>query len=314
MTRRSNRTLNVRRAFSSERFGEAAHGMGELRSLVDHLHARFTTRAERRVLVGDKVVQCFSTRPEAGYTLLHFIAHVPEDPVAVVQHTKDDLGYVAAPEGTDFVDAELFVLVRGNDVFFSRTTLHETALCTYVCSLGERAGLDPDQLTFALLKRVHVDKLRRIADEGVASIHMDASAHAASVAAAEHESRRVRRSILAAAWVAAKEEAGFKPSDEVPDDEDLMVEVLLRFDGRGGAIAQKPLINLAREVASDPDRESGFSIRTLQGNTYRSEDVMLTKTVSLPRYAKSVSHLDVWRELEVYFQEIGSAPPEDVVS
>lgn len=312
------RTLTMRSAVSATDFCAKAGSHGSLESLLRHLHGRFKTIAERRALTDGQVVEGRNIlRSRTGHTFLHFVAYTPDDKISVVPEAGDvsdaDLALVAPPKNADFLDGELMLLVKDNDVLMCRSDLSESAFLSYVSQLAQRARVSSVDSTFHLMKRADVDKLEMIRNEGVKSVSMNAIANEASITRlkrgrVEHESfsKRVVGSVL------EEISAILGLEDDIPAEaENLKVEVLLSFDKRKGTdIDQRQIEFIAEQMLAD-EKNDGFAIETLTGRKIRADDIVLSKPVKFAAYGKSVQHKEAWAALRAFYDELTAKPLKD---
>ncbi len=245
------RTLTMRTAVSPTDFGQAGGGLGSLQALLAHILDTFATVGERRVQSEGQIIELrHSDEDIDGNQLLHLVAYTPDDRISIVPRADDvaaaDLALIDAPENSEFLDGELMVLVRENDVSLCRSGISENALITFVQLLGERSGQVGVNCSFGLMKRADMDKLELIRRDGIKHISMNALAHAASVDHVERVS--VKQRFLGSVVDELKALAGME--GEIPDEaENLKVEVLFTFDKRNGTeLDQRELAELAEQV------------------------------------------------------------------
>jgi hypothetical protein len=303
------RTLTMRSALSLTNFGILHGGHGSLEELLRWLHKKYDTVPQRRARSGSMIVEARNVDDgnKRLPVMLHLVGYTPDDQISIVPNAPDKaeaaLALLKAPKDAEFLDGNAMILVRDNDVLICRSGLGESALYDYVYELSQRAKLKAANTSFRLMKRVDVDKLELIREEGVAHISMNAIAHETTL---EHIKRKsVRKRLAARAWEEVQAILGME--QEVPKDaENVKVEVILSFDKQEGtAIDQKQLTSLAERVLQDGDDE-GFSIRTLKGRTLRAEDIVLSKPVAMPAFGKTVKHTDAWNELKAFYAELNA--------
>jgi len=253
-----------------------------------------------------QVVEVRNTRRiRGGPTLIHLVAYTPDDQISVVPRAGDedaaDLALIDPPEGAEFLDGELMLLVRDNDVAICRSGLGERGFLAYVFHLAERSGIPRGDALFQLMKRADINKLEMIQREGIKRLSMNSLAHSASVERARRET--VKEKILGNLLDEVKAIIGV--DEMIPQDaENLKVEVLLSFDKRRGTdIDQRQIAHLAERVLAE-DEDEGFMIETLSGRKIRAEDIVLSKSVQIVAFGKSIHHDDAWGELRQFYGEL----------
>lgn len=304
------RTLTMRSAVSMTNFGAANGGPSSLGNLLRQIHGAFGTIRERRARFDGQVVEGRNILEDRnGMNLLHLVAYTPDDQISIVPRAGEeaaaDLALLEAPENTEFLDGELMILVKDDDVALCRSGLAEGAFASYVLQLAERHGLDSTDATFHLMKRADVDKLAMIQREGVKQLSMNSLAHEASIERARRET--IKEKVLGSLLDDFKAILGIEAI--VPQDaENLKVEVLLTFDKRRGTeIDQRQLSFLAQRMLEE-NEEDGFMIETLEGRKFRANDILLSERVSIPSFGKSIHHMEAWGALRSFYDKLSERP------
>lgn len=92
--------------------------------------------------------------------------------------------------------------------------------------------------------------------------------------------------------------------------ENLKVEVSLSFDKRHGTQVDKDSLQALAETVLAEDDE-GFQIETMTGRKVRAADILLSKSVEMQDFGKSVHHQEAWRHLLEFDAELRA--PGDAV-
>ncbi|QDC00350.1 hypothetical protein [Mesorhizobium sp. 8] len=298
------RTLGLREAYNINNFGAESNGPGTLEAILRNAHKDESTVADRTILSGDLVVQARNFRNEASYQLLHLVAYVPDDKMQVVPLAADaGLQLADPPENTEYLDGEMMLLVQGNDVLMCKCGLSESVFLNYVEQIGMNSGFSHEVSRCTLGKRVNIDKMALIAKEGVHRLTMNAVAHSVSVDEAERST--IRRRFTGSVLDELRDILGLEA--EVPEEaENIKVEVSLSFDKRHGAELEKRQLQTIAESVLD-EGDEGFSIETMTGRKVRSNDILLSKTVTMSSFGKSVRHEDAWGFLIEFNAELRAA-------
>lgn len=303
------RTLTLRTAVSISDFGAANGGPGSLEAVLQRVHRRFNTIRQRRARFEGQIIEGRNVEHGRDISLLHLVAYTPDDQISVVPRAGNraaaDLALIDPPQNAEFLDGELMLLVRENDVAICRSNLGERAFAAYVHHLANESGMDGADAAFQLMKRADIDKIAMIQREGVKRVAMNSVAHAAAVDRAQRET--VRETILGNVLDEVAALLGLE--GDIPDDaENLKVEVLFTFDKRRGTeIDQRQLAYLAQQMLAE-DEDEGFMIETLEGRRFRAQDIILSKPVRLNAYGKSVHYVDAWGELRAFYNELQRRP------
>lgn len=300
------RTLTLRTALSAADFGGGNGGPGSLANVLRDLHGQFDTVPERRAMAEGRVIEGRHVhRDPDGMTLLHLVGYTPDDQVSIVPQAGEvaaaDLALLDPPANADFLDGEIMLLVKDNDVAICRSGLGEGAFISYVFQLAERYEMDVAAVAFQLMKRADIDKVEMIHREGVKRLSMNAVAHQVSVQHAQRVSMRER--VVGEVWDEIRAVLGL--DEKVPQDaENLKVEVLFSFDKRRGTeIDQRQISFLAEQMLAQED-DQGFMIETLAGRKVRAEDIVLSKPVRIPAFGKSIHYNEAWGALRAFYAEL----------
>lgn len=294
------KTLSVSRAINVRGFGADENGAGSLENLLKIIHPDGCTIQERSIDLDGVVIQARHFRNADDHHLLHLVAFTRGEHIQVAPSQIDDLRLEPPPADADYLDEEMMVLVRGNDVLICRCGLSDGAFTSYVERTALRFEIQPELSRFALGKQIDMNQMEMIVREGVHQLKFNAVS--SSVAAQEAERRTVKKKLVGSVLDELKDILGME--GEVPEDaENIKVEVALSFDKRaGGAIEREQILNLAQSVLHEEDQ--GFAIKTMSGKTIRAGDVLLSTKVRMPKFGKSVRHTDAWNHLAAYDHEL----------
>ncbi|WP_116654439.1 hypothetical protein [Pelagibacterium sediminicola] len=303
-----NRTLSLREAVNVNKFGADNGGPGTLQNILKLAHPDGCNIDHRTFDTGQSVLKVLNFERSAKYELIHLVAYTPNDRVQVVPvaggSVNIGLELAQAPDQTEFLDGEMMLLVRGNDVLVCRCGLPDGALIDYVEHMASHLGIGTDLSRFSLGKRIDMDKMAMIVEEGVHRLRMNAVAHSVSVDHAERET--VRKRMLGS--VLDDIRALLMMEGKVPEEaENLKVEVSLSFDKRKGGDVERQQIQELAETVLDED-DAGFVIETMTGRKVRANDILLSKTVSMEPFGKSVRHTEAWGHLIEFDSELRAVP------
>jgi len=293
------RTLSFRTAVSLSDFSGMDGNVRTLQNILDNLHQRYTTVAERQVNIGGQVLQVRNLESRGGSSLIHLVAFTPDDSIAVVPDAAigalaADLILTDAPDQTEFLDGEIMFLVNGNNVGLCRCGIGESKLYLYLEEMARRAGYDTINLAFKLYARADVNKMAQVLAEGVHKLSMNAIANEVAI-----DAETAVDSLLSTILRDAKALIGFEPR-AAEDIENLKVGVSFAFNKiNGTAIDQESLTRLAQRILDED--ESGFVIETLAGNRFKADDVLLTRKVNFEPFGKSIYYRTAWDQLALFY-------------
>lgn len=293
------RTLSFRTAVSLNDFTSIDGNVRNLQYILDDLHQRFTTVGERQVDIGGQILQVRNLEANNGSSMIHLVAYTPDDEIAVVPDADDvpvaDLILTESPKETEFLDGEIMFLVNGNEVGICRCGIGESKLYLYVEELARKASYDTASLAFKLYPRADVDKMAQVMREGVHRLSMNAIANEISI----NEADTAVESLLSASLRELRALIGLEPRG-AQDIENLKVGVSFDFHKmKGTAIDQQSLTNLAQRILDED--EHGFVIKTLLGNRFKADDVLLTRRVNFEPFGKSIYFRSAWEQLVIFY-------------
>lgn len=269
--------------------------------VVKKINTVFKTPADRRAMAGTRVIECRGYREGEDVLGLYLVGYVPDDSVGIVPHKADGLELTGPPENSDFLDGELMALIARDAIIVIRLGMYESVLNSYLAGLAVPAGVDIEDARFLFKNRTDVDKLKVIKEDGVASVRFDGVASAAAVKDEANGADGVIQGLVNKVWNEIQA-LTYGEEAEKPDNENLKVEVFLKFDKRNGtAIDQQEIKDVAESVSDEGD---GFEIVTLSGFKIKPEDVLLNKRVSFTKYGKSIAFNDALDQMTTYYHEL----------
>ncbi|ADU63420.1 MAG: hypothetical protein KUA35_10290 [Pseudodesulfovibrio sp.] len=278
-------------------------------------HRRVTTVADRTFTIDGQEVKCCheerkrdpSTKERRQY--VHVSVSTPGEPVSLVpqggQNKEVDLGTAVPPQGNDFMDGDLMLLVQDNHVLFCSTGLRVSKAKEYLMHLLEKTGQPEEALAFSLVSVADVDKVRMIREKGVKRLHLSAGLFPATLDHLKRTTNTMSEKVVKAVTeefleICKKDESLAQYSEA----ENLTAEIILKYDRRfkGGELGQKRIESLA-EMAVD-EGDDGFKIVTGDGETISASTITLRKEIKVPKYGKTVRHESVWAEMRTYLKEL----------
>lgn len=284
-------------------------GKGPLETYLVDAHTR-RPHIENRTIEDEHqmVLECREFKYKAGVgAFLHIAAYTPGEQASVVPRLRGvssgDIKTVEPPDGCEFMDGDTMVLVAGNHAIICSSGLHEKHAERYMCRIIETAGVEQHAEKFSLCKTADVNKIALLNRQGVKSISLNASLHSATM---DHLERTTVSKKLGGGM--ADQLLALISRDQEQIDleqaENLSLKLTLSFDRRrnGAAFGREKLESLAKRMVEEDD--DGFTIETLSGESVKSDDIILKKKISLPKFGKTVYCCDAWREIENYYLEL----------
>lgn len=303
MNKQRTKTLSYRRAVW---LNTQPNSKSTLETYIAQAHKKLTRIGQRKISYGDgqilKAIRLKKGKPR-GY-FLHIVAETPGDlasTISVADDNKPDADVVPAspPKGSEFMDGDFLVFVRGNNVCMCSTVLHDGALALFLRELFDKAKLPSESKRFDLQKIANVQKLKLIQAQGVKSIEFNASVYDASL---KYINRNDTPSILGSA---AQQINAILGKNKAPNAEDLTIQVGLNADGRivkTGTSAAKTLDDLAKDLINAND--DNYSIITRSNHRITFKEVFVRTKASIPKHGKSVNQSHAWNALQNFHNNL----------
>jgi len=209
-------------------------------------------------------LRCIVVRRDAGQnqSYFHFIIYEQGSCAAVVSLVNTDLAEVDPPDDSEFIESQLFLLVRGNNALY---TTHNKALRdgsvngTVLNFVGQHFG-EPE-CQFHLMPEFNEAQLQTVFDDGIDHIDLSLGSFAETIESLKHGGRIPEGSILDGL-------REFFGNHNDPDDDRAAAKVKARiklmpsrsWDHRD---VKSYLSSFAMSVTEDHDE--GFTIVTKSG-------------------------------------------------
>lgn len=283
-----------------------------LQDVLDEAHAHLSTTSERTFSYQEgKTVGLAWKQKRNSHALGHLAYFVPDQPTSLVPipsgHASDDTDEHPPPPGTNFLEGDIFYLVRDDQVLLCPSETREAALSAYFESLVDRRLGRSLAAAMSLEPVAQYDKVRLLEQEGVKKLRLKASLYEASV---DHLERTTVRKTLLGTFTDTLRDL-FRGDEELQDieaKENLMVRLEISFDSRkrGGRLGKRRIEEIADKVVRDGEKE-GFSIVTGTGKILTPEEIRLSKQAYIRAHGRSVDRDDAWRKLEEYYRDLARA-------
>lgn len=308
MVKERQKALRYRRALFNRPRGQPAPRTLEF--YLEEAHGKFKTVATRRVeLDGNFVIEVRHQQRRRGVgLLLHVTAYTREEPASVVPQVtaRDDEAPISTtppPNGTDFMDGDLHILVAGDDVIMCASGIRERKFEEYCSIIFDRAEFPPVAGMFHLEAVANANKLKVIEDEGVKEIKLDAVSYVATGQQLKRYSlrRTLRDEMLDTLRALFGDDPGVQ---DVADAENLSAQIVLKFDRRkkGGELSAERMSGLAKRLVDEGDE--GFTIRTMGNTTLGYNQISLQRPAKIAAYGKTVQRDAAFRELVSYYTDL----------
>ena len=156
-----------------------------LEKLLRNSHEMYDTVGKRTFKIGSgseiKCAHYSDDKPE--HILLQVVGYVPGQPTSTVSKKPNSKNSKVeaepAPDGKDYLDGDIFVLVRGNHIILCPSGVRESVADTYFRKILNKSKNGTESLS--LEKIAKTSKAKMIKEEGVKEIRLGASLYEASV-------------------------------------------------------------------------------------------------------------------------------------
>lgn len=294
-------------------------GDESLEERLREAHSQFTTVGQRTFDTthgGQIKAANFVDKTNVGL-LFHIAAYVPGQPTSTVSKSprakKSKVDAEPAPEGKDYLDGDVFVLVKEDHIILCPSGVRESAAEVYIRKILTKKGVETECLEME--KVAKVSKVKMIKEEGVKEIRLGASLYEASLMEVDESAPNILGIKRILADQIERLFAEDPDLDEIRERENLNIEIVIKFDGRNARKHQKDigygesgrnrLMKTSDKLLRESDAgEDGFVIVTNSNNEIRSEDIRVSDTFRVKTLGKSLSPSDAWARLEEYANQL----------
>lgn len=241
--------------------------------------------------------------PESG-VFIDFVTYTEGEQASIVRQQGEqegELDVANAPEGSEYMDGNMFLFVKGDHLFFCASRLYERAIDVFLMKFIEEAGLDCP--VFELKQVTNEDTLRLLLSEGVKRVTLNTTIYKAAYDRRYQESVSPARRGLST-LVGALGLADERDMDEAAELEKMSVTLSI---GTKGKIQEEDFrVDRLDELTEDllEENVSDFSILTKKGTLVKSGEISLSRKVNLEKYGNTVFRNEAWRALEDYCNDL----------
>ncbi len=304
MPNEKQRTMFYRRVAWREQPGTA------LEECLEQAHAQLATTAARTFAHGDGELQGLAWHARPAGLCLHVASYVPDQSTSLVpipsSATSGNTSQEPPPAGENFLEGDIFLLVKGDDIVLCPSGARESVAISYINQVLRAAGEDDLVTRFTVEAVANIDQIKVLQKEGVKKISLNSSLYEATMEYTERTTtKRTLLNGMAADVLALFAEDKNLELREVSAAENLTVKLEISFDSRrkGGKRGQERLEAVAARMLADGEHD-GFSILTGGDKMLTANEVRINKKVSLPAYGNSVSRTGAWTALAEYLDEL----------
>jgi hypothetical protein len=294
-------------------------GKSTLETLLKDAHANLPTVGHRtfKTSSGSELKGANFDTTDKG-VFLHIVSCTPDQPTSTVNKDKSASSATImaepAPTGKDFMDGDIFLLIKDNHVILCPSGVRESVANTYFWHILDKSKQKSVAGSLELDKVSNTSKLQMINMEGVKELQMTTSLYQASL----HQLGKGQSMPSSALWPSISsqfrhifnQDPALKDISEL---ENLNVTLSLKFDGAEGRKKHKNpnfgdagrerLLKTAKMMLEEND-EDGFVIITGGNNRITADEVRISDSYTIKVLGKSLNCSDAWEKLEQYFNKL----------
>lgn len=293
-----------------------------LEEILKESHENFQTTSERtfKGLYGTEI-QCARYVPKDNVGLLFQIAsYVPGQSTSAIEESssvsaKSNISEVVAPAGNNFLDGDIFVLVKGNNVILLQSGARENVALHYMSKILEKNSFKHASMSLEFQGIAKEDKIKMIKSQGVKSIELNASLYEASLMHLEHQRDKTKTETKIFDLPGAVAEslrqvfAKDKTLSEINEKENVNIKLSISFDGKEarrhrkeagfGKLGKARLEKTSEMVVKECLEEDidGFTIITGDNNKIKSDEIIISDNYRIMTFGNSLNASDAFDKL-----------------
>ncbi|WP_374312965.1 hypothetical protein [Dongia sp.] len=255
---------------------------------------------------GDMVEGTVTRKDKPSGVVLHVVTYTRNESASVVKHVaagtlEGSVDTAPPPEDSEYMDREVFAIVRDNDIALCCTNCREGTLESYLRMLLNASGQPNASSDVFLMPVANVEKAKLIQKEGVKSVMFRASLHKQTLAHIDRKRPKGKivstiKSTLSAFVKADQSDAAMQ------EEADLSIALEVKLNRKSGGLAARELNSFALDLLAGDD--SDFIIITGKENKIKGDEIALQKGCNLPRKGKSVQRDAAWQALRQYISDL----------
>lgn len=286
---------------------------GNLEKELKAAHENLSSTAERTFPHNEGEMQGLSFESSDQGFCMHIASYVPHQATSLVPFPSrapaKNTTPQSPPDKHNYLEGDIFVVVRGNHIVLCPSGARESAAISYVTHALRKSGKEKLITRFSVEPVVNIDKLKMIQQEGVKKIALNASLYEAST---EYLERKTTKMTLLNGLATEVLTLFSKDNDDrlkdVSEFENLSVRVEISFDSRkkGGEVGRERLERTAEKVISD-NEDDGFQITTGSGKKFTPNSIRINESVILSAFGNSVEREKAWDSLKKYLDSLSES-------
>jgi hypothetical protein len=295
-------------------------GRRTLETLLNEVHETLATDGQRTFQTTGGEIRGARVHPSDKGLLMQIAAYAPGEPTSTIAKNKgaksSTITAEPAPQGKDYLDGEIFVLINGNHVILCPSGVRESLATNYFIHALTKVGETKIATTLDLDKVAKTSKLKMIQDEGVKEILLQSSLYEASILQLDTKTPSIGGFRVLIAQQMERIFAKDPDLHAISEFENLNISLSIRFDGKEGrkrhadpkfgTAGRARLIKASQRVLDEHDEgdSEGFVIITGANNQITADEVRVADKVNIATLGKSLNHTDAWDKLTKYYEQL----------
>ena len=292
-----------------------------LQDMLVSAHEQLATVGDRTFAISNGVYLRGADFKEDDGIYFQISSYVPDEEATVIDKNpkakQSNVTPYAAPLDNDYVNGEIFVYVKGNDIILCAATTRETSALMYFKSVLYKTNYSHASTTLSFNRVAQFSQLKLIRDEGVKEIELNASLYEAS--RMELDSTSGFKRVIAEHFMAIFGKD--KDLSEIKEQENLNVKLSISFDGAEARLKEhkkepnfgeaglQRLEKTAEKILEDVEHgydDDGFVIITGRGTKITAEQIQISEMQRIKTLGQSLSKIDAWDKLRSYYVSLNA--------
>jgi hypothetical protein len=237
---------------------------------------------------------------------------------------NSDITEINAPEGKDFLDGDVFLLVQGNNVILIQSGARENVALYYLAQMLKKNSYEKEAMSLSFEKIAKEDKVKMIHDQGVKSVELNSSLFEASLRHFEQKKDQEKKEtkifdVMGNIAKTLKQVFSEDPKlKEINELENVNIKLSISFDGKEamkkehknqvgfGMLGRSRLEKTSKKILEEYLEENvdGFTIITQNNNRITSNEIVISDIYRIKTFGNSLVANDAFEKLENYLKQL----------
>lgn len=307
MPKSKSRTLFYRRV-------DWVNGKGDsLEKYLSKAHNSLNTTSDRTFQHSDGEIQGLAIQHGDSGILVHLAFYTPKQHSSLVpvpsKAKSKNTSSIAPPEKHNYLDGDIFFLVKGNHIVLCPSGARESVALSYINQVLRKQAPENVVTRYSIEPVAKIDKVKLLQQEGVKKIALNSSLYEATMAYTERTTTKMSLlNSVAEEFLGLFKKDSDKELQNLGEMENLSVKLEISFDSRkkDGELGRQRLQETANMLISD-EEDQGFTIITGGDNRLTADEIRISDKVSLTPHGNSVSRQSAFEALKIYMQDLYEA-------